>query len=450
MVCADSVGSYDQYIEVFIVLENPATYYSMTRKYNDSYPALAADIDTDVVILGGGFTGVNTALELAERGIRDVVVLESNYLGFGGSGRNGGHVMAGIGHDLDKIAKYVGEEGLKSILSISDTGSSIIQERIKKYDIDAGFQFGYGYMGWSKRQAKTLQSWQKIFSQINPEHEISYLEGSGVKEIVGSDKYTCGLKHMGNGHVHVLDLLLGAARAFSSVYGGKIFEYTPALEVTYGKKIIVRTANGTVRANKILWSCGAFLDRMEKKLHQSTINVYAFNSVTEPLSDELVHQLSPIRGAFSDISPIIDYYRITPENRLLYGTCGMLLEYIPVDVKAFLHKKLLSVFPCLVDIKLDLAWSGPMDCTLNLFPQVGTLPNHDNVFYVQGYSGFGVTPSHVIAKVVADGMGEGSEAWNAMRSIPLKPVYGKDHFRSLICSMGKIVQQMDAYRVGRR
>ncbi|MFY0676761.1 MAG: FAD-binding oxidoreductase [Neptuniibacter sp.] len=431
-------------------LENPSTYYTITRKYDLHYPDLEGDIEAEVVIIGGGFTGINTALELAERGIKDVVVLENNYLGFGGSGRNGGHVMAGIGHDLDKIAKDVGPDGLEAILKISDIGASIIKERIKKYDIDADFQHGYGYMGWNKRQAKTLQSWQRIFSELNPDQEITYLEGSQVHDIVGSDKYTCGLKHMGNGHVHVLNLLLGAAKAFTEVHGGKIYENTPALEVEYGKQITVRTAKGSVKANKMLWACGAFLDKLEPNLHKTTVNVYAFNSVTEPLPEELIKQISAIRGAFSDISPIIDYYRVTNENRLLYGTCGLLLEYIPNDLKAFLHKKLMGVFPYLKDVKLDLAWGGPMECTLNFFPQVGSLEEHDNVFFVQGYNGFGVTPSHVIAQVIADGMGEGSKAWDAMRSIPRKTVYGKDNFRSIVCSLGKTSQQIDAYRVGRR
>lgn len=431
-------------------LENPSTYYTITRKYNLHYPDLEENIEAEVVIIGGGLTGINTALELAERGITDVVILEGNYLGFGGSGRNGGHVMAGIGHDLDKISKDVGPEGLEAILNISDVGASIIQERIKKYDIDADFQHGYGYLGFNKRQAKTLQSWQKTFSNLNPHQEIVYLEGNEVQNIVGSEKYTCALKHMGNGHVHVLNLLLGYAKTFTNVYGGRIYENTPALEVKYGEKVVVRTAKGSVKANKLLWACGAFLGKLEPELHKTTINVYAFNSISEPLSNHLIEQISAIRGAFSDITPIIDYYRVTNENRLMYGTCGMLLEYVPSDLKAFLHTKMLRLFPYLKDIKLDLAWGGPMECTLNFFPQIGTLTEHKNVFFAQGYSGFGVTPSHVIAGVIADGMGNGSKAWDAMSSIPRKQVYGKDNFRRVLCSLGKITQQIDAYRVGRR
>lgn len=431
-------------------LENPSTYYTITRKYDLRFPDLEGDIETDVVIIGGGFTGINTALELAERGHKDVVVLESNYIGFGGSGRNGGHVMAGIGHDLETIERDVGPEGIKAIFEISDLGASLIKERIAKYGIQADFQHGYGYLGFNNRQARLLQRWAKEFQTLSPDVEISYLQGKEVQGIVGSERYTCAVKHMGNGHIHSLNLLLGAAEAFVKVHDGRIFESSPALEVSYGDKIVVRTAKGSVRANKVLWACGAFLDRLEPELHKSTINVYAFNTVSEPLSDSLIERISPIRGAFSDITPIIDYYRVTKENRLLYGTCGTLLEYVPSDLKAWNHKKMLRLFPYLKDIKIDLAWGGPMECTLNLFPQVGTLEGHPNVFYIQGYSGFGVTPSHVIAKVIVDGMTTGSAVWDVMRSIPRRPIFGKDQFRSLICSLGKVSRQLNAYRVGRR
>ncbi len=430
-------------------VENPSTYYTATRKYDLKFPDLEADIEAEVVVIGGGFSGVNTALELAERGVTDIVLLEARYLGFGGSGRNGGHVMAGIGHDLERIRKSVGEDGLKAIFEISDLGGAIIRERIAKYSIDADFRHGYGYLGFNKRQGKLLQAWEKKFRALNPTDEIEYLEGPAVRDIVGSNLYSCALKHMGNGHIHSLNMLLGSANALTSL-GARIFENTPVLEVTYGDTITVRTAKGSVRAKKILWSCGAFLDRLEPQLHKTTINTYAYQLVTEPLSDHLIEQISPIRGAFSDVRPVIEYYRVTNENRLLFGSATQLLEYIPNDLKAWNRSLMLNVFPYLENVKIDMAWGGPMECTANLFPQVGTLPGQPNAFFVQGYSGFGVTPSHVVSRVVADGMTQGSRHWDVMSSIPRQRVIGKDNWRNLICTLGKVAHQIEGYGNGRR
>lgn len=426
-----------------------ATYYTATKKYELNFPSLEKDIDVDIVVIGGGFSGVNTALELAEKGFKNIALLEARYLGFGGTGRNGGQIMAGIGHDLDKIKKDVGEDGIRAILELSETGADIIQARIDKYGIMADFCHGYGYMGYNARQAKTLRQWEKDFKSLGSAHEIRYLEGSEVRAIIGSDVYGSALLHMGGGHVHSLNLLLGEALALSN-HGARIFEYSPAVEVIYGDRIKVRTAKGSVTANKLLWACDSFLNRMEPELHRSTINTFAFQCMTEPLSDELIERISPIRGAYSDIRPIIDYYRVTKENRLLFGSATPLLDHIPSDLKAWNRQLMLKVFPYLKDVKIDLAWGGPMACSPNLFPQIGSLPGRPNAFYVQGYSGFGVTPSHIICKILAEGMAEGSPRYDLLSSIRRATVVGKDQFRPVICTAGKTWHQVSGYWTGRR
>jgi gamma-glutamylputrescine oxidase len=377
------------------------------------------------------------------------VVLEGSYLGYGGTGRNGGQIMAGIGHDLEKIRKHVGEDGIRRIFEISDQGAEIIKARIQKYNIDADFCHGYGYMGFNSRQEKTLRIWEKEFKSLNSRHEIRFLGGSEVKQIIGSDVYNSALLHMGGGHVHALNLLLGEAKALTSL-GARIFEYSPAVDVTYGDRITVRTAKGSVRASKLLWACDSFLNRLEPELHKTTINTYAFQMMTEPLSEELIKRISPIRGAYSDIRPVIDYYRVTNENRLLFGSATRLIEYIPSDLKDWNRQLMLKVFPYLKDVKIDLAWGGPMACSANLFPQIGALSNRPNAFYVQGYTGFGVTPSHIICKILAEGMSEGSARYDLISSVKHSPVYGKDHIRPLIVSAGKVYHQVSGYWTGRR
>jgi len=433
---------------VMINIETP-TYYTATKKYDLSFPSLEADLEADVVVIGGGFSGINTALELAEKGITNIVVLEARYLGFGGTGRNGGQIMAGIGHDLEKIRKDVGEDGLRQIFEISDLGADIIKGRIQKYGIDADFCHGYGYMGFNARQAKTLRAWEREFKSLNSTHEIRYLDGSEVRQIIGSDAYSSALLHMGGGHVHSLNLLLGEAKALTS-HGVKIFEYSPALDVTYGERITVRTAKGSVKAGKLLWACDSFLNKLEPELHKSTINTYAFQMMTEPLSDELIQRISPIRGAYSDIRPVIDYYRVTRESRLLFGAATPFIEHIPRDLKAWNRALMLKIFPYLENVKIDLAWGGPMACSPNLFPQIGALPGRPNAFFVQGYSGFGVTPSHIICKVLAEGMSEGSARYDLISSVRRIRVHGKDQFRPLLLSAGKTWHQVSGYWSGRR
>jgi len=432
-----------------LATETP-TYYTATKKYHLAFPSLESDIQAEVVIIGGGFSGIHTALELAEQGVCDVVVLEGRHLGYGGTGRNGGQVMAGIGHDMDAIAGAVGAEGLKAIFALSELGPQIMRERIARYDIQADFHSGYGYMAFNARQAKTLRAWEAEFKALQSPHEIRYLEGREVQEIIGSEAYHAALLHMGGGQVHSLNLLLGEAKAVTENYGARIFEYTPALAVTYGDTIVVRTAKGSVRAKKLLWAVDSFNNHMVPEIHPRTINVYAYNSVTQPLDETLARKISPIKGAFSDIRPIIDYYRVTPDNRLMFGSSTQCVERIPHDLKAWNRALMLRIFPYLADIQIDLAWGGPMATSKNLFPQIGTLPDRPNAFYVQGYCGFGVTPSQIICKILAEGILGDSQRYRLLASIPHSTIAGKDHFRRTLVSLGKISHQLSGYRHGRR
>ncbi len=428
-------------------------YYTATRKYDPSFPRLEADLDADVVVIGGGFSGINTSLELAERGITNIVVLESRYLGYGGTGRNGGQVMAGIGHDLELIKRHVGTAGLETMFKIANLGAGIIKARIEKYGIDADFRHGYGYMGFNRRQEKTLRAWCAEFKAIDPDNQIDLLVGAEVRQMIGSDAYSCGIRHMGGGHVHSLNLLCGEALALQSL-GGRIFENSQVIAVEYGRgsdaAVVVRTSQGSVRARKILFACNAFLDGLEPAIDRKTINTYAFQMATEPLSDELILRISPIRGAYSDIRPMIDYYRVTNENRLLFGASTDYIEYIPGDLKAWNRARMLKIFPYLDKVKIDMAWGGPLCCSANLFPQIGTLPGRDNAFFVQGYSGFGVTPSHIVCKVLAEGMSEGSARYELMSSIPHMNIFGKNALRRPMMSAGKTFHQLSGYFNGRR
>lgn len=423
-------------------------YYTATKKYDLQFARLTDHLDVEVVVIGGGFTGINTALDLAEEGITDIAVLEARNIGYGGSGRNGGQIMVGIGHDLNYVARHVGDEGMRVLTQVAGAGAKAIRERVERYGIDADLHKGYGYLGVNARQAKTLRLMADEFRQMDPGETIEYLEGAEVRDIVGSDAYCAAVKHDGGGHVHSLNLLLGEAKAAVGL-GVQVFENSPVIEVSYGDKITVRTNSGSIRANKLLWACDSFLQKLEPEIHAKTINTYSFQMATEPLSDEMCLRISPFRGAYSDISSVINYYRITAENRLLFGSATRFIEYFPQDFEAWNRALMAEVFPYLAHVKIDFSWGGPMACSANLFPQVGTLKNRPNAFYAQGYSGFGVTPSHIVSKILAEGMSGGSERWNVMRSIPHVTIPGRDRLRPAIMSGAKIFHYLRCMADGR-
>jgi gamma-glutamylputrescine oxidase len=334
------------------------------------------------------------------------------------------------------------------LVELADAGAKAIRHRVEKYGIDAHLHRGYGYLGVNARQARTLRKMADEFRAMDPAEDIEYYEAAEVRDIIGSDAYCAAVKHMGGGHVHSLNLLLGEAKAAQSL-GVQIYENSPVLDVEYGDAIVVRTNSGTVRAKKLLWACDSFLRKLEPEIHGSTIHTYSFQVATEPLSEEMCLRISPFRGAYSDISSVINYYRVTAENRLLFGSATRFVEYMPKDFEAWNRSLLREVFPYLADVKIDYAWGGPMACSANLFPQVGTLKGRPNVFYAQGYSGFGVTPSHIVCQVLADGMSGGSERFEVMRAIPKAQIPGKDFLRPAIMSAAKSLHYVRCLVEGR-
>ncbi|MDI7065962.1 FAD-binding oxidoreductase, partial [Klebsiella pneumoniae] len=148
--------------------------------------------------------------------------------------------------------------------------------------------------------------------------------------------------------------------------------------------------------------------------------------------------------------PVINYYRGTNENRVLFGSSTALIEHMPSDLKEWNRRLMLEVFPYLKDVKIDLAWGGPMATTLNLFRQIGTLPDRPNAFFVQGYCGFGVTPSQIICKSLAEGILGGSDRYRLLSSIPRGSIRGKDQYRAFLVSLGKVMHQTSGYWHGRR
>lgn len=298
---------------------------------------------TDVCVIGGRFTGVNTAIELAQRGL-SVILLEGRRIGWGASGRNGGQLIRGIGHDVSGFARYVGEEGVRYLERAGIESVELVGNRIREHGIDCDLRWGFCELANTPAQFAAFKAELHSLAELEYAHETRLVGPEQIRQqVVGSDLYAGGLIDMGSGHLHPLNLVLGEARLAQSL-GVRIFEQSPVLELVHGSTVQVRCAGGTVRAGSLVLACNAHLEELEPRLSGKVLPAGSYIIATEPLAPEVAAQLIPQNLALCDQKVGLDYYRLSADRRLLFGGACHYSGRDPVDIGAYMRPKMLKVF----------------------------------------------------------------------------------------------------------
>lgn len=417
--------------------DHARSYYRATANAMPERPSLGADLTADVCVVGGGFTGVNTAIELAQRGL-SVILLEARRIGWGASGRNGGQLIRGIGHDVSGFAKYVGEEGVRYLERAGIESVALVGERIREHGIDCDLRWGFCELANTAAQFAAFKGEQENLAALGYAHETRVVAPQDMRQVVGSTVYAGGLVDMGSGHLHPLNLVLGEAVVAESL-GVRIFEHTQVLELIHGDTVQVRCAGGTVRAANLVLACNAHLEELEPRLSGKVLPAGSYIIATEPLSEAVAEQLIPQNLALCDQKVGLDYYRLSADRRLLFGGACHYSGRDPQDIAGYMQPKLLKVFPQLAGTAIEFQWGGKIGITANRFPQVGRLKHYPNVFYAQGYSGHGLNVTHWCAKLLAEGIHAGaSQGLDIFSQVPHMTFPGGKALRSPLLALGML------------
>ena len=215
--------------------DHAQSYYRASAHALPERAALGTDLSADVCVIGGGFTGVNTAIELAQRGL-SVILLEARRIGWGASGRNGGQLIRGIGHDVSGFAKYVGEEGVRYLERAGIDSVALVGQRIVEHGIDCDLRWGFCELANTPAQFAAFKGEQAHLAAMGYAHETRLVGPQDMAQVVGSTVYAGGLVDMGSGHLHPLNLVLGEAQVAEAL-GVKIFEHTQVLELIHGDTV---------------------------------------------------------------------------------------------------------------------------------------------------------------------------------------------------------------------
>ncbi len=383
------------------------SYYRATLPGRQSFAPLGGSREARVCIIGGGFAGLNTALGLAERGVRDVVLLEAGRIGHGASGRNGGFVFGGFSRGEDALLRELGPEQARALHGGTLEAVELIRRRIRQYAIDCDpVEAGVIWANWF-RDPEVLRTRQRLLA----DHfgvDWAWLPRAELRQLIHTGRYGDALLERQGFHFHPLKYVEGLGRAAMAA-GVAVHEHSPAIGLDrVGAQWRIRTADGVIDADQVILACGGYLAGLRSKVDAGVMSIATYVMVTEPLGARMEEVMST-RAAVYDTRFAFDYYRPLPDSRLLWGGRISVLDRSPDAVKRLLYRDMLKVFPQLDGVRIDHAWSGLMSYARHQMPQIGRI--EDDLWLAQAFGGHGVAPTTFAGEVVASAIAEGDLRW---------------------------------------
>lgn len=398
----------------------PSSYYEATVT-RPELPQLGGQRkQSEVCIVGGGFAGLATALGLVERGLRDIVVLEAERVGFGASGRNGGFVFGGYSLDNAELMQLLGERDANALYGLTTSAVDLIRRRITRYDIECdAVHAGVILADWFGRPTALAAQRQLMKERFGvdwlPVGEIE------LRHRLKSERYHGGLLEPHGFHFHPLKYLLGLVRALAAA-GVRIYEGSPAVSIRRERdRVRVTTRDGSIDAREVVMAAGGYSNGVYRPVERAILPIATYVVATEPLGARLKTAIE-CASAVYDTRFAFDYYRPLPDTRLLWGGRISIFERSPSKIAQLLRRDMLRVYPQLHGVEIEYAWSGLMSYARHKMPQIGRTP--DGIWHAVGFGGHGVAPTTATGELLAAAIASRDAIAPAFERFGLAPAYG--------------------------
>jgi len=404
------------------------SYYAATANWRTSHPPFEGERSCTVCIVGAGYTGLSAALHLAERGI-DVVLLEANRIGWGASGRNGGQVGSGQRVEQTVLEQRHGLAHAKLLWQLAEDSKKLVKELIAKHRIACDYTPGILHADHRKSFVEDSRDYVEHLRLVYGYEDIRFVDGSEIREQVGSPRYFGGSLDTGAGHLHPLNFALGIGKAAAEA-GASIFEETKvtAIENPGHGPVTVRTERGTVRADHLILACNGYLGRLDRTTAAHVMPINNFVVATEPFSEDEAKKIIRDNVAVADSKFVINYFRLSADRRLLFGGGETYGYRFPDDIKSFVRKPMLEIFPQLEDVAIDYGWGGTLSITPKRMPYFARPA--PNVLTATGYSGHGVAMGALGGQILAEAVAGIAGRFDAFAKLDIPAFPGGDRLRS--------------------
>jgi gamma-glutamylputrescine oxidase len=395
------------------------SYYQATANDQITGESLKGEVKADVCVIGAGYTGLSAALELATAGYK-VVVLESETIGYGASGRNGGQVCTGFSSGHRKIVNQLGKQDARKCFALAEESKALLKQRIADHRIDCDLTWGYMHVVPKPHLVDELKSWRDEYAELGVSG-TSLLDKPELEKKLGSTIYHGALRESDAGHLHPLNYCLGLARAVIKA-GAIIYDNSRVTDIDTSSAPSATTTRGKVKAKFMVIAGNAYLGRTVKSLYGRVMPVASYIIATEPLGENRAKSLIADNEAVANTNFIVDYYRRSKDHRMLFGGRASYSTFEPPSLATYMRPRMTHVFPQLKDVKIDFAWGGYIAITSNRVPDCGRLS--PTVYYTHGYSGQGVALSGLYGKLMAEAIRGTAERFDLLAKVKHLPFPG--------------------------
>lgn len=400
--------------------------YAETAGPTPEHPPLRGDARAAVAVVGGGYAGLSAALHLARRGV-DVALLEAHRLGWGASGRNGGQLSYGPRSDIRDYERRLGAEPAARIWTLSTEATHLVRRLIAQHEIECELRPGHLEAAWREADAREMAEYAEHVATRYGHASIRPLDRDETRARIRSPAYVGGLEDGEGGHLDPLKLALGLARVAAAA-GARLHERSEVRAIEARPDgVVLRTAEATLRAERILLACNGYLDGLDRRVAARVMPINNFVVATEPLGDR---NPLPAGDCVADSKFVLNYFRPTADGRLLFGGGETYSARFPADVRAFVRRPLARVFPQLADVPITHGWGGTLAITRTRAPLFLALD--ERRLAIGGWSGAGVHMAVMGGRIAADALAGDGRDWAAMAAAAAPAFPGGDRLRPLL------------------
>ena len=419
------------------------SYYAASANETPAYPALEDNITADVCVVGGGFAGLSSAIELADRGYK-VVVLEAKHIGFGASGRNGGQIIAGLACEQDVIESVLGFDAAKQVWGMTLEALDLVRERVKRFDLKCDLTDGFLGVSVNEKKGRELRQWfDSMATKYGYDTDANWIEPAHIRDWIGSQRYFNGYYDKRSGHLHPLNYCLGLARGAASL-GVQIYQHSAVTQMQRGDSITLTTDKGSVKAKFVVLAGNMYLSEVSPKLAPSLAKrimpVGTYIIATEPIETNSAAKLIPKNTAVCDTNFALDYFRLSRDKRMIYGGRVSYSAMTPPNLTQSMQARMVETFPQLTNTKVEYTWGGFVDISMNRAPDFGRVA--PNIYYLQGFSGHGVALTGLAGKLVAEAISGQASRFDVFAKIPHHDFFGGKLLRTPALVLGMAWYQL--------